>query len=404
MEFPIGEVQSLLLLEFAALPSLLENCQAQVVLERFFEDLILFLTASGCEHFGRSKKVLVNVNCGFSSGHIAILAENRLYVKAALSEPSSHSSSHPPGRKRLPGCESEAYRPNARKEVARLSNNAASNPLGIFNTVYARLSLEEMARAVQAHGFRHVHLDPRAPGILPPGAPLTADRARRVRQVLADHGISVAALAGYTNLVDVHTERREAGLRAFEQMIELCQEFGTPYIATETGSLNPESPWEDYPANHAPAAWEELLTVLRRLLQRARQNGVTILIEGYVNNVVATTEEAARLLADLGAEGLGFVLDPFNYFTRADVERPREALDRIFRAIAARAPIAHAKDVVYTDRGIATPKAGAGRMDWPAYAAMLRRHAPHIPLILEHLGPGEVEACKATVEAAFASR
>lgn len=285
-----------------------------------------------------------------------------------------------------------------------MSNNEARNPLGIFNTVYGGLPLTEMARAAQAHGFRHMHLDPRASGILPPGAPLTADGARHVRQVLADHGITVAALAGYTNLVDAHTDRREAGLRAFEQTIELCPEFGTPYIATETGSLNPESPWEDYPANHTPAAWEELLTVLRRLLRRARQNGVTILIEGYVNNVVATTEEADRLLDDLGAEGLGFVLDPFNYFTRGDVDRPSEALDRIFDAIAARAPIAHAKDVVYTERGIATPKVGAGRMDWPAFAAMLRRRAPHIPLILEHLGRGEVEACKATVEAAFASR
>jgi L-ribulose-5-phosphate 3-epimerase len=276
------------------------------------------------------------------------------------------------------------------------------NPLGIFNTVYRDLSIAEIAQALVREGLTRLQLDPRAPGLWGAEGP-TLQRAQEVCKVLADHGITVAALAGYTNLVDPDPDRREAALQQFEAMLALCEPFGTPYIATETGSLHPQSPWLDYPANHEPEAWELLTSVLERLLKKAQAHGVTILIEGYVNNVVATTEAATRLVQELGSANLGFVLDPFNYFRPNDMKQPAAALERIFRAIGAHAQVAHAKDVVYTERGIETPRVGAGEADWPAYARLLRTHLPHVPLILEHLRPEEVAQCKALVEAAFAA-
>jgi len=273
------------------------------------------------------------------------------------------------------------------------------NPLGIFSSVYGALPPPELARRARADGFQAVQLDPGAHG-LPPG---DASAARAARRALEDQGIAVAALAGYTNLVDPDPRRRERGLRALEALIAVCRDFGTPYVATETGSLHPQSPWEDFPANHAPQARAELLGVLRRLLLRARACGVTILIEGYVHNVIATTAEAAALVAELGPEGLGFVLDPFNYFLPADLEHPVQGLERVFAALGPRAPLAHAKDVVYGPGGIDTPRAGAGRMDWTAYARLLRQHRPEAPLILEHLRPEDVAGCRAFVEASFAA-
>lgn len=278
----------------------------------------------------------------------------------------------------------------------------AHNPLGIFSTVYGSVDITELARRAAADGFTHVHLDPRAHGIPDPSGPITAERARAARAVLEAKGITVAALAGYTNLVDPDPTRREAGLRQFEEIAAVAQAFGSPHVATETGSLNPQSPWSDYPANHTPAARAEGVAVLRRLLATARRHGATILIEGYVNNVVATTQEAAGLITDLGPESLGFVLDPFNYCTPEDIAQPHAALQRIFAAIAGRAPVAHAKDVAYGPYGIDTPKVGDGRMDWPAYAGMLRRHCPAVPLILEHLAPADIAHCKSLVEQAFA--
>lgn len=291
--------------------------------------------------------------------------------------------------------------------MERLANaSAPCNPLGIFTSVFDGLSLSEAARAIAAHGLTWVQVDPRERAVGAPDgdvARLTAARAREVHRVLAEHGLRVAALAGYTNLVDPEPGRLERGLRALERMIALCREFGTDCIATETGSLHPRSPWEDWPENRSPAAWSRLCAVVERLRSRARAEGVTLLLEGYVNNVLATTEQARRLVAELGGEGLGFVLDPFNYFTPEDVERPRQALDRVFAALGPLARVAHAKDVAYAESGIVTPRVGAGGMDWPAYAARLRAERPDLPLVLEHLAADEVPGCIAAVRAAFAA-
>ncbi len=279
---------------------------------------------------------------------------------------------------------------------------SAHNPLGVFSMVYGPVDVGELGRRAAADGFTHVHLEARAHGIPGPDGHVTAERARAAQEALAAHGVTIAALAAYTNLVDPDPARRETGLRRFEEIASVARAFGSPHVATETGSLHPESTWRDHPANHTPAAQAELRTVLGRLIAAARTHGATVLIEGYVNNVVATTDEAAALVTEFGSEHLGFVLDPFNYCTREDVVHPRAALERIFAAIARHAPIAHAKDVVYGADGIDTPKVGDGRMDWPAFAAMLRRHCPTVPLVLEHLTPADIPQCRALVEQAFA--
>ncbi|CAG7646967.1 hypothetical protein PAESOLCIP111_05283 [Paenibacillus solanacearum] len=276
------------------------------------------------------------------------------------------------------------------------------NPLGIFNHVYRNYSLQDMAATVSSLGLHHLHLEPRIPQILPPGERISSAWARSVKRELDRYDLNVAALCGYCNLVHHDPEAREVGLRTFEQLIEVCHDFGTPYIATETGGLNPQFPNLDYPANHTEEGWEQLLIVLDRLVNKCKAHGVKLLIEGCVKYTVATTEEALRVLGRYGEEHIGFVLDPCNYFRNEDLAAPTAVLDDVFRTIAPHAPIAHAKDVVYTDKGIETPKAGDGFMDYKAYAQLLRRHTPDIPLIIEHLKPADVPGVIELIRQAFA--
>lgn len=274
------------------------------------------------------------------------------------------------------------------------------NPLGIFNSVYRNLSLEAMARTVRSHRLTHLHFDPLVSSISQ-DYELTSSGARQVRRLLENHGIEIAALAAYTNLVDPNEERKEQKIRRMERLIELCHDYGTSYVATETGSMNPTSEWDDYPENHTPQAMEKMLAVLARLIEKAKECGVTILIEGYVNNVIATTEEAVQLVNQFGDSNLGFVLDPFNYMKQEDLDQQEAALQRVFQGLGSLSRIAHAKDVIYTDAGIDTPKVGSGCLQWHFYADMLRRYRPDLPLILEHLNPEDVPECKRIVEQAF---
>lgn len=276
-----------------------------------------------------------------------------------------------------------------------------TNPLGMMSYVYLDHTAEAMADAIAAHGIRLVQLDPRQKGLAGDADPMSAAGAKKIRSLFAERSISIPVLSGYTNLMSPDPARRERNLTELERLIELCPEYGAAAVATETGSLHPTNQWAYHEENVKEPAWEALVEVIDRLRTKAAASGVTLLIEGYVNNVLHRTEQAVRLVKTLGSRGLGFVMDPFNYMMRDDLDRQEEALDKIFADIGAMCPIAHAKDVVYTEKGISTPRAGTGLMRWELYASRLSAHAPDVPLFLEHLKPEEATSCIAFIRDAF---
>jgi L-ribulose-5-phosphate 3-epimerase len=266
------------------------------------------------------------------------------------------------------------------------------NPLGIFPDVFPG-DHRQQARRTREAGLACVHLRP--------PAALNPDACRAAAEAFRAEGLEVAALAGYVNLVNPDPARREEGLQRLHRLIALCPEFGTSYLATETGSLNPESEWDDHPANHTKEAWQILLPILREAVRRCEDSGVTLLIEGYVNNVIATVSDCRRLREEIPSPSLGFMLDPNNLFEEADMADVPAHLERIFEAIGPHAPVAHAKDVIYQDGHINTPRAGTGHLDYPAFARLMQQYQPGAPLILEHLRESEVPETVAFVRRFF---
>lgn len=276
-----------------------------------------------------------------------------------------------------------------------------TNQIGIMSYVYLEHSAKEMAAEIASHGIKIIQADPRQKGLLDLNEEFDSKRAKEIRQIFSKQGISIPVLSAYMNLVDPDLEKREQNLLMMEKMIKLCPEYGASYIATETGSFHPTNQWRDHPDNHTEKAWETLVAVIERLQKVALENNVTLLLEGYVNNILSTTKQATRLIELLGNEGLGFVMDPFNLMKKGDKERQEEAYDEMFTDIIANCPIAHAKDVIYTEKGISTPRVGTGWANWAAYATRLKNQAPDIPLFMEHLQPSEVTDSIAFIQKAF---
>ncbi|UUZ96509.1 sugar phosphate isomerase/epimerase [Paenibacillus sp. P25] len=235
------------------------------------------------------------------------------------------------------------------------------NKLGFMSYVYMGWTAEAMAEAALEHGLISVQLDPRQKLQLMDDEPLSPVRAGKIREVFAKRGIDVVGLSGYTNLLNPVLSKREDKLKQLERMIDLCTVYGTKYIATETGSLHPTNAWLDYEGNHTPEVWEQLLGIVDRLRNRAVKNGAVLLIEGFALNVLRTADQAAALMDRLGTEGLGIVMDPFNYLTESDLPRQEEAMGSMFDRIAPYSPIAHAKDALYGEEGFTTPGRERGR-------------------------------------------
>jgi sugar phosphate isomerase/epimerase len=248
------------------------------------------------------------------------------------------------------------------------------------------------------YGLDGVQLTPNFPGLgfHEPGQ-ITPERCRRVAEPFHAAGLPIAALWGSTNLLDPNLSRRHRGILRLHALLRHAPDFGTPYVITESGSLNPHSPWEPYAPNRSAGAWAELRLIVAEALRVAADRGVTLLLKVARTHVLASVEDALRLRDDLDAANLGLVLDPAAFLLDTPLEQLPAALDRLVEQLGPRAPIVHAKDLRHDEQGVSLPRVGAGVLDYGRLLARLDRHQPQAPVILEHLCPEEVPVAVAAM-------
>lgn len=262
--------------------------------------------------------------------------------------------------------------------------------LGIHTAPYQKLPLAEAARRLQADGFHgvltnfvfaDVQFDPAKPDW---------DAVKKVRAAFDQHGIHVAALWGYYNVVDPDAEKRKRGEARMQFLIENWRRLGCNNISTETGTLNAKSEWLESPDNATEATFVACRDTLARLAAAAEKTGAVVSIEAYWRNVIDSIERAARLFKEVKSPALRLVMDPCNYFRKEDLPRMQPVLEEMFSRLGERIVVAHAKDVKAAAAGTDLPAAGLGVLDYPLYLRLLARLDRPMDLLIEHLGLDDV--------------
>jgi sugar phosphate isomerase/epimerase len=284
--------------------------------------------------------------------------------------------------------------------------------LGIF-TFYVPGTVDETAKRIRAYGFETVQLnlefkDWRFDDDSSPAA------CQAVRETLRGNGLSIAAIAGYLNPIARDPARRRANLDRMKAMLERAGDLGSPYVATETGSLHPHDDWAPHPDNETPAAFEQTCEAVNELVRHAAECGTVLLVEPAIGNVVDTPAKAQALMQEIGSSALGLVADPANYVDDGNLARADEVQRDMFARTAPYLKLAHAKDVRRIDGesrerhhhmgdptlygGMEYPSVGLGDLNYELYLSLLQRHCPDVPLIVEHLEEADVPRAKAFVE------
>jgi sugar phosphate isomerase/epimerase len=266
---------------------------------------------------------------------------------------------------------------------------------GAFSYDFGSGEIEELAAAFERLGLGSVQL----------GSELLfeclddPDTARRHRVALDAHGIRVAALAGYRNLISPDPDAREANIEHIERCLMLAPELGTHVVATETGTRDPTGDWTDSPDNWGEEAWRLLDEALERLLPIAARAGSILALEATVKNVLKTQSQLIGLLERFPTEHLQVVCDPYNYVSRHLVPARRRATGELLERFEDRFVVAHLKDVDERGAEVATPELGAGVFDHRPYLEFLRDRRPDLDLIVEHLPLDHVPAVLGRVRA-----
>ena len=276
-------------------------------------------------------------------------------------------------------------------------------PLAIFTGVYAGLPVEQAAQRIADEGFKGVVLEYQfADARFDPAKP-DWEAAKKIRHCFESRGLGIAGLYGYYNLVAPDPAKRQAGEERMRFLIENWRRLGSPNISTETGSFNAQSEWNDAPENATEKGYQACRAALEAIVKPAEKAGAVISIEPYWKNVASSVERTERLFRDIPSPALKLVMDPCNYFRKADLPRMQPMLKDIFQKVGRQTAIAHAKDVKAAADADDTdlPAAGKGVLDYPLYLRQLALLDREVYLVIEHLTLPDVARARDFVLAQF---
>lgn len=288
--------------------------------------------------------------------------------------------------------------------------------VGIF-TGYYPYTMEETIKRAKDHGMNCVQLDLEFKDIDLSRGKITKEKANCVRDAFRDANLPIVAISAYTNLVHPDPAQREANINYVKEILAHARDFGTPYVVSETGTYNVESDWLYDPKNSTEEAYQEFKAIALDLAKFAYDHDAVFLIENYVNNIVGSVEQTARLLQEINHPGLGLLMDPTNYFGDDNIDDVDPTIERIFHVLDDKIRVAHAKDCKRaTDTGekfgggsaehnsfrgagaVELPAAGLGVLNYKLYLERLKKNHPNIPIIIEHLDEEDIPRAKKYVD------
>jgi sugar phosphate isomerase/epimerase len=224
------------------------------------------------------------------------------------------------------------------------------------------LGIDETIRHLGKLGYDSLELTI-CPGWPTDASLLDAAERKRIRAMIADHGLHLTGCTGNTPvLVDAAT------WEANRRRLELCLDFaadmrgdGAPlYVSTTTGAIEGEDLASLFEPNK-----HLIVDRFGQLAAHAAANGATIHMEPHVSTAVRRPEQALWVVAQVGSPAMRISLDISHFEVQGFNTRD------VVRALA---PIAGAVEVkdergVYPDFEFLIP--GEGDMDYPGFIRAL---------------------------------
>ncbi len=214
--------------------------------------------------------------------------------------------------------------------------------------------------------------------------------ANHVRDQFARQGVSIAVLGCYINPIHPDPQVKEQSLRRFEEHLHFARDFGCAIVGTETGSRNADCSY--HPASQSEDAFLELVDSVRRLADTAEKYDAIVGIEGVAHHhTVHSYDKMQRLLELVDSPSVKIIYDPVNFFPLDQCHQQQQLMDEAFARFGDHIVAIHCKDFITVDgQKEGDLPSGTGEMNHEYLMALLQRHKPGIPVILENTAPDNV--------------
>jgi len=234
--------------------------------------------------------------------------------------------------------------------------------------------------------------------------------ARRVRALLAEHGITIVQATGYNPQL---THPDDTFLN--QELDRLCKAFdtardlGAAMIISGCGSRHASHFYGPHPDNHRPETRERLIQSLRRAVPYAEATGVVLAMECHVTTALDTPEHIREILDGVDSRWVRANFDPVNLLGNFQaVWSNGPAMRHMWDVLGGcYTPSAHIKDVVADPDlvvHISEAAPGHGMLDLDVFFEICKNLGEDAAVIVEHLPADQARAAIGYVKEAARQR
>ncbi|MCM3537382.1 sugar phosphate isomerase/epimerase family protein [Priestia endophytica] len=255
--------------------------------------------------------------------------------------------------------------------------------LGIRGHDIEKNDLEELVEEIEKKGLTSVQLALSKSldyvntdlGSLSPGL------AHYVGSTFQKHGIQIAVLGCYINMIHPDKVERRKGLERFKEHIRYARDFGCSIVGTETGNVNAEIFYTT--ENFKEEPFQEVVESVRELVEEAEKFGVIVGIEAGVNHPIYSSKVMRRLLDCVNSNNLQVIFDPVNLLTIDNYKKQDEIFEEAFNLFGDRMVILHAKDFIVENQMLKPAAVGKGLLNYDLVMKLIKEKKPFINILME---------------------
>jgi sugar phosphate isomerase/epimerase len=274
---------------------------------------------------------------------------------------------------------------------------APARPLRLGGPIFEKSDDPEvLARAHRAKGYRAAYC--------PKLSVADADRIKETERAFARNDVAIAEVGRWVNLLDSDPDKRRQNLATVTDGLALADAIGARCCVDIAGSFSTTSWFGPHPDNLTARFFDAAVENARKIIDAVKPTRTVFTYEMMAWSLPDGPDACLRMIEAVDRKAFAVHLDPCNLINSPERNyRSSDVIRECYGKLGPRIASVHAKDLAWDVEyavHFREVRIGLGTIDYGVFLAEHAKHAPDVPLMLEHLpNESEYDAARAQVMA-----
>ena len=277
------------------------------------------------------------------------------------------------------------------------ASRAEARPIRLGGPIFEKSDdPEALARAHRAKGYRAAYC--------PKLSVADADRIKEMERAFARNDVAIAEVGRWVNLLDADPDKRRQNLATVTDGLALADAIGARCCVDIAGSFSTTSWFGPHPDNLTPRFFDAAVENARKIIDAVKPTRTVFTYEMMAWSLPDSPDACLRMIEAVDRKAFAVHLDPCNLINSPERNyRSSDVIRECYAKLGPRIASVHAKDLAWDVEyavHFREVRIGLGTIDYGVFLAEHAKHAPDVPLMLEHLPKeAEYDAARAQVMA-----